>query len=172
MSRIWQVVGGVLVMFAPAGVLAQAIPEKEATAIIEIGGAGSWNAAGGRAGFGPAFAVEFTPIEKWLEIEVGVTPLFSRNHSVEWNYDLLFKKPWDLSKKVEFMLGFGPGLAHTRESGRAVNSISAEIVGDFMFWPGKRRKFGWFIEPGYEYSFAAGHEKSLGMSAGLLIAIR
>ena len=48
-----------------------------------------------------------TPIENWLELEFGVTPTFS-HHSTEWDTDVLFKKPWTLSKKVEFMFGVGP----------------------------------------------------------------
>jgi hypothetical protein len=32
--------------------------------------------------------------------------------------------------------------------------------------------FGWFLEPAYDYSFARGHQKSLGISFGLLIGIR
>jgi hypothetical protein len=43
---------------------------------------------------------------------------------------------------------------------------------DFMFWPFKEHRFGWYIEPGFEYSFARGHERSIDVSAGLLIAIR
>ena len=171
MSRLGQIVIHALVIFAPVSASGQALPEKEAAAILEVGGAGN-RAIGGASSFGPDLAVEFTPIEKWLEIELGVTPLFSRNRSAEWNYDVLFKKPWDLSKRMEFMLGFGPEFVHARESGRGVNSVAAEIVADFMFWPGKKRRFGWFIEPAYDYSFAGGHEKSLGMSAGVLIAIR
>jgi hypothetical protein len=41
-----------------------------------------------------------------------------------------------------------------------------------MFWPTGRHRFGWFLEPAYDYSFAGGHEQSIGMSAGLLIGIR
>jgi len=58
--------------------------------------------------FGPTAAVEVTPIENWLELEA-VTPLF-RQHSTEWTVDLLFKKPWTLSDKKEFMLGDRPGV--------------------------------------------------------------
>jgi hypothetical protein len=71
--------------------------EPEPVAIIELGGAGSWNLKGGSS-FGGDVAGEVTPIENWLEIEAGVTPLFTR-HSTEWDTDLLFKKPWTLSKK-------------------------------------------------------------------------
>src|SRR5215831_962970 len=34
-------------------------------------------------------------------------------NSPEWNVDLLFKKPWTLSKKAEFTLGAGPEWVHT-----------------------------------------------------------
>jgi len=51
------------------------------------------------------------------------------------------------------------------------NSVSGEVVLDFMFWPSKRHRFGWYLEPGYEHNFGLGHEQSLGMNGGLLIAI-
>jgi len=145
--------------------------EKEPVAIVELGGAGSWNIKDGGASFGPTVAVEFTPIENRLEIEAGVTPLFAR-HSTEWDTDLLFKKPWTLSKKVEFMLGVGPEWVHARNSGVTTNSVSAELAGDFMFWPSRKRRFGWYLEPAYDYNFGRGREQSLGISAGLLIPIR
>jgi hypothetical protein len=49
---------------------------------------------------------------------------------------------------------------------------SGEIAGDFMFWPTGKHRFGWYLEPAYDYSFAGGHQQSIGMSAGLLIGIR
>jgi hypothetical protein len=97
-------------------------------------------------------------------------PLF-RKHSTEWDTDLLFKKPWTLSKKVEFMFGAGPEWIHSREFGVTTNSVAGECVLDFMFWPSAKHRFGWYLEPGYEYNFGRGHEQSLGISAGLLIAI-
>lgn len=144
--------------------------EKEPVAIVELGGVPTWTLHGGGWSFGPTAAVETTPIEKWLEIEAGVTPLFS-SHSTEWDTDLLFKKPWTLSRKVEFMAGVGPEWIHTNESGAPRNSLAGEAALDFMFWPSKRRRFGWYLEPAYDYSFGRGHEQSIGMSAGLLIAI-
>jgi hypothetical protein len=145
--------------------------EPEPVAIVELGGAGSWNLKGGGSSFGADVAAEITPIENWLELEAGVTPLFTR-HSTEWDTDLLFKKPWTLSKKAEFMFGVGPEWVHTRQYGVTTNSVAAEAVLDFMFWPSGKHKFGWFLEPGYEYNFGRGHERSIGISGGLLIAIR
>ena len=145
-------------------------PEKE-IAIVELGAAASRSVTGGGSSFGPAIAVEATPIENWLELEAGVTPLF--RHGVrEWDTDLLFKKPWTLSKKAEFMIGAGPEWIHTNESGAISNAAGVEAALDFMFWPGGKHRFGWYLEPGYDYSFDRGHEQSVGISGGLLIAIR
>jgi hypothetical protein len=142
----------------------------EPAAIVEVGGAAGWDIKGGGSSFGPDFAVEVTPIENWLELEAGTTTLFSR-HLTEWDADLLFKKPWTLSKKVEFMFGVGPEWVHTREYGGSTNSVDGEIALDFMFWPSAKHRFGWYLEPVYDYSFGRGHEQSLGISGGLLIAI-
>jgi hypothetical protein len=145
--------------------------DKEPAAVVELGGTANWNLKDGGSSFGPTVAVEVAPIEKWLELEVGVTPLFAR-HSTEWNTDLLFKKPWTLSKKAELMLGVGPEWVHATKYGVTTNSGAGEVVLDFMFWPSAKRRFGWYVEPGYDYSFGRGHEQSLGITVGLLIAIR
>ncbi len=144
--------------------------EKDPVAILELGATTSWNIKGGAASFGPDLAVETTPIEHWLEIEAGTTPFFTRN-STEWDTDLLFKKPWTLSKKAEFMFGIGPEWVHIRQNGAVTNSIAGEVAGDFMFWPTARHRFGWYLEPAFDHSFARGHEQSICISAGLLIAI-
>lgn len=145
--------------------------DKDPVAILEIGAATSWDVSGGAASFAPNFAVETTPIENWLEIEAGVSPFFT-HRSTEWDTDLLFKKPWTLSRKAEFMLGVGPEWVHVRQNGTTSNTVSGEVAGDFMFWPARNRRFGWFLEPAYDYSFAGGHPQSIGLSGGLLIAIR
>jgi hypothetical protein len=144
--------------------------EKEPVAILELGGAGSGGFHGGSSSGGPTIAAEVTPIENWLELEGGVTALFAKG-STEWDTDLLFKKPWTLSRKVEFMAGIGPEWAHTDENGATHNSLAGEAALDFMFWPAKKHKYGWYLEPAYDYSFSHGHEQSVGLSGGLLIAI-
>lgn len=138
---------------------------------MELGAAPNWNITSSSGSFGPTVAVEVTPIENWLELEAGVTALFAR-HSTEWDTDLLFKKPWTLSKKAEFMAGIGPEWIHSRNRGVTTNTVSGEGVLDFMFWPSSRRRFGWYVEPSYEYNFGHGHEQGVGISGGLLIAIR
>jgi hypothetical protein len=162
---VWQRVP-LLLMAAQSffGTSAQA-EEKEPSAIIELGGAGEWGIPGSSS-FGPSAAVEFTPIKGWLEIEAGVAPMFNHGRT-EWDTDLIFKKPFTLSDKVEFMIGAGPQWTFSPEG----TKIGVEFAADFMFWPTPDRKFGWFLEPTYSYSFSSGHEKSLGLTAGLLIPI-
>lgn len=151
---------------------AQEKKDAEEVAVIEIGAAPSWNLTDRTSSFGPTAAVEVTPIENWLELEAGVTPNFGR-HTTEWASDLLFKKPWTLSRTVEFMAGIGPEWIHTREAATTTNSVAGEAVLDFMFWPGRcKHRLGWYIEPDYEYNFGRAHERSIGVSFGLLIAIR
>ena len=147
------------------------VDDKENKAILEVGGATSWNVSGGAATWAPNLAAEIEPIENWLELEMGVSPFYTHN-SKEWDTDLLFKKPWTLSRKAEFMLGVGPEWVHLKQGARWTNTLAGEIAGDFMFWPSGKHHFGWYLEPAYDYSFARGHQKSLGISFGLLIGIR
>jgi hypothetical protein len=155
-----------LLIFAPLLFTASAQAEdKEPTAIVELGAAGEWGLPGASS-FGPSLAVEFTPIKEWLEIEAGVAPMFRGGRS-EWDTDLLFKKPFTLSDKVEFMGGVGPQWTFSPEG----TKIAGEFALDFMFWPTSDRKYGWFLEPTYSYSFSRGHEQSLGVSLGMLISI-
>ena len=144
--------------------------DKGPAAILEIGAAPSFGVKTGGWSFGPTLAVEVEPIENWLELEAGVTPFFAR-HSTEWDTDLLFKKPWTLSRKVEFMAGVGPEWIHTNRYNVVTNSVGGEIALDFMFWPKGKHKFGWYAEPAYDYDFGRGHDQSVSISVGLLIGI-
>ena len=144
--------------------------DKEPAAVVELGAAAGWSLKDGGSSFGPTIAVELTPIENWLELEGGVTGLFGR-HTTEWDTDLLFKKPWTLSHKAEFMFGVGPEWVHTSANGVIKNSVGSEAVLDFMYWPSRKHRFGWYLEPSYEYDFGRGHEQSVGITGGLLIAI-
>jgi len=154
----------------PSGNRQQAGEDYENVVNLEIGAAANWNIKGGAATFAPNLAAETTLIERWVELEAGVSPFFTRK-STEWDTDLLFKKPWTLSRKAEFMLGIGPQWTCLKQNGKTANSIAGEVAGDFMFWPIGKHRFGWFLEPAYGYSFAGGHQQSLGISGGLLIGI-
>ena len=140
----------------------------EHAAVLELGGAGEWGLTDPSSHYGPTLAFEVTPIERWLELEFGLTA--SRSHGArEWETDLLFKKPFQLSRTVEFMAGLGPVWTHSSNHSEPVNSIGAEFVLDFMFWP--KEHWGWYIEPSYGYGFDHEHSRSLGLSAGLLIGL-
>jgi hypothetical protein len=145
-------------------------PDDDTVVVLELGAATNWNFHGGAASFAPNLAAECTPIENWLELEAGVSPFYTRN-STEWDTDFLFKKPWDISPKAEFMLGVGPQWAHIQQNGKTRDTFAAELAGDFMFWPTGKHRFGWYLEPAYDYSFAGGHQQSIGLTAGLLIGI-
>jgi hypothetical protein len=75
----------------------------------------NWNLNGGAAT--PNLAAEVTPIKNWLELEAGVSPFYTRNLT-EWDTDLLFKKPWTISRKAEFMMGAGPEWVRLIENGK------------------------------------------------------
>ena len=169
-ATTWICAASLLLCHGPA--FAEEKKTGEEVAVIEIGAAPSRNLRDHASSFGPTAAVEVSPIENWLELEAGETPSFGHN-TTEWATDLLFKKPWTLSRTVEFMAGIGPEWIRTRESGSTTNSVAAEAVLDFMLWPAWwKHKSGWYVEPGYEYNFGRGHERSIGISFGLLIAIR
>jgi hypothetical protein len=70
------------------------------------------------------------------------------------------------------MFGIRPEWVHTREPGARVNSLAGEAVLDFMFWSSPKHRFGWYLEPGFDYGFARGHDRSIGITGGLLIGIR
>ena len=75
----------------PGHAFGQQQEEKDHVAVLEIGAAGEWGLGENKTGFGPSVAVEVTPIEHWLEIEAGLTPLMSKG-GTEWEADLVFKK--------------------------------------------------------------------------------
>lgn len=151
-----------------AAVLGAAKPsaaeEKEPIAVLELGGAGAWNMQG-EFGFGPSAALEFEPIKDSLVIEAGLAPLFDRSGHADWDFDVLFRHPIDLSKKVEFEPGIGP-------TWNGAGQVGAQVSFEFMIWTSEAREFGWFIDPSYSVSFAAGHQQALGLSFGLLFPIR
>ena len=96
--------------------------QEDHTIVFEIGAAGDWE-RGGALNPGGTFAFEVTPIEHWLEIEVGATAIADRG-GLELPVDILFKKPWQPSQSFEVMVGVGP-VAPISTSLNAI--LSAEI---------------------------------------------
>jgi len=144
--------------------------DKEGIAVVEIGGASSTDLKSNKSGLGYNISVETTPLENWLEIELGISPTYAA-HSKENDIDFLFKKPWTFSSELEFMIGIGPDWSHATSYGVATNSWSGELALDFMYWPFKKHQFGFYAEPAYDYGLEKGHEQSVDMSAGLIINI-
>jgi len=156
-------------MFCGLNLVAQA-RDPEPVAVVEIGPAVSRSITDSESSIGATIAVEATAVEKWLELEAGVTRLYGR-YSGEWSTDVIFKKPWTLSRSVEFMMGVGPEWTRTSVSGISTDAVAIEVAPDFMFWPRGKHRFGWYLEPSYEYKFGSHPEHSLAVAGGLLIAI-
>ena len=144
--------------------------EKEPSAEIGIGIASEWDAPSRVTIFGLSAAIEYTAIKDWLEIEASVSPLFGKSQT-EWNTELVVKKPFSLSDKVEVTFGVGPAWLHKIGGGETTDSAGGVVVLDFQFWPLPERRLGWFLEPSYGYDFGKGHKQSLGVSVGLLFGI-
>jgi hypothetical protein len=143
----------------------QAVDDRDHAIVYELGLAGDWSRTEGLHPGGTA-AFEVTPIEHWLELEFGFTAIRA-DTSTEMPIDVLFKKPWQISRTFEFMIGVGPELIHaTGRDGGTYWGVSSVL--DFMFWP--KRNVGWYFEPGYEVTFRDGtNHRGLGMAAGVLI---
>jgi hypothetical protein len=139
--------------------------DTEHVVVYELGWEGDWSHAEG-LNHGATAAVEFTPIARWLEIEIGASAVHHAD-GTEYPVDVLFKKPWDLSRRVELMAGVGPEVIHaTGPSSGTFRGVSAVL--DLMVWPTKR--VGWYLEPGYEVTFRQGTRvPGIAVAAGLLI---
>jgi hypothetical protein len=170
--RTFKAIAGLIAAMISLTASAQAAEKgKEAAAELELGVAAEWGLPGGGFSFGPAVGIEFTPVKDWLEVEVGTASVFGGGRT-EWGTELVFKKPYSLSDKVEMMVGLGPEWLYKTGHGETTNSIGGVAVVDFQIWPFPERNLGWFIEPSYGYDFGREHEQSLGVTVGLLIPIR
>jgi hypothetical protein len=145
--------------------------DKDAPAELEIGAAVEWAVPGGGTGLGASVGIEYTLIKEWLEVELEVSPLFGAGRT-DWDTELIFKKPFELSDKLEVMPGIGPAWLYTVSHGQTSSSLGAAAMLDFQIWPTPERNYGWFIEPSYTYDLGREHEQSLGVTFGLLIPIR
>lgn len=140
--------------------------QEDHVIVFEFGWAASYSQDEGVHPKGATLAFEVTPVPDRLELEAGVTTIWARG-SRETSWDLLFKKPWTISPRVEFMAGVGPEIIHSAGDGRGTFwGLSA--VADFMVWP--KKNVGWYLEPGYEVAFPKGtNEHGVALAAGLII---
>jgi hypothetical protein len=140
--------------------------DEDHAIVFELGWAGEYSAADGFQAKGATFAFEVTPVKDRLELECGVTAIRAKG-ATETSVDVLFKKPWSLSRRVEFMAGVGPELIHSTGV-EAGTFWGVSAVGDLMIWP--KPNVGWYLEPGYEATFRAGATRQgFAIALGLII---
>jgi hypothetical protein len=101
--------------------------DEDHSVVFELGWASDYSRTDGFHARGGTFAVEVTPIPDRLELEFGVTDIRA-NGVTETSVDLLFKKPWTLSKRVEFMAGIGPEIIH------ATGTEAGKLLGPVRRW--------------------------------------
>jgi hypothetical protein len=137
----------------------------EHTIVLGVGGAGEFELGEGSFHQGANVFVEYEAIDDWLELELGASLLFAEA-GVEIPIDLLVKKPFQLSRRVEFMPGLGPELVSVSGTGKDGTFGGIEFALDFMFWPSGR--VGLWIEPSYDIVFRDGISHGVGGTGGLI----
>jgi hypothetical protein len=121
----------------------------------------------GSARVGVSAFVEFEAIDRWLEIELGGQVL-AMDGGREASLDLLFKKPFTLTERLELMIGLGPTIAQTRQRSEADRaSWGLEAAADFMYWPS--RHVGVWLEPAYDVTFSRGVTHALSCTGGPML---
>lgn len=101
-------------------------------------------------------------------MEFGISAL-AADGGVEIPIDFLIKRPYRLSRNVEFMFGIGPELTRVSGTDNDGTFWGGEAVLDLMFWT--HGNIGFFIEPSYNFVFKNSVEHSLSTTAGLLIGL-
>ena len=108
------------------------------TFIVGVGGAAELELGDGSLHAGANLMVEWDAIENWLELEIGASVL-TATHGVEIPVVLLVKKPFELARWVEFMVGIGPEVVQLTGTNKGTY-FGGEVALDFMFWPWGRHR--------------------------------
>lgn len=143
---------------------ADGIPEH--AVITGVGGATELEFGPASVHAGLSAFVEYEAVDAWLEIELGVQVLAAEG-GVEVPVDLLFKKPFTLSHRLEMMVGLGPEVVRTFRGSRNGTHWGAELASDFMFWPSPHA--GLWVEPTYDFVFRDGISHGLGCTGGAIL---
>ena len=144
--------------------------ENEHSVFVEIAGSGEWGLVDGYS-YGPELGLEFMVAEHILEIELSTSPLFSKGQA-GIGTDLIFKKPFDLSESTELEIGGGPEWVHKTGNQDQADSVAAVAAVEFIYTPSPGGAASFLLEPTYSYDFGKGHERSMAVTAGLLIAVK
>jgi hypothetical protein len=167
--KLWIILIGGVLQLSTRSALAQENVDIDHSLVLEIGLAGKWDLNEPSSEFGSTLAVEGTLIEHWLQLEGGVNVLQASGHT-ELGCDLLFKKPYLLSRTIQFIVGMGPQLVDIFGGNGRSMSYGMEIVLDFMFWP--TTNVGWYVGPRYSSTFGERSAQSWGATAGILIGLQ
>jgi hypothetical protein len=132
-----------------------------------LGGAIDQNVSESRTNLGPTVSAEFNVIDDWLEVEVG-TQFLTTKSPHELGGQVIFKKPFQLSPDVEFMVGAGPTIDRPT-SGYQGNQYGVALAMDLMVWTTK--DLGWFVSPEYNYGVGISKDRSIGLSVGLIFGM-
>ena len=156
----------VFLIACPALAAAQSAAHDDHTIVYAIGWAGDWSRHESLHPVGATAGFEITPIEHWLSIETSLGAHHS-DDGTEMPIEVAFRKPWQLSPRVEFMAGVAPEIIHAFGA-QPETYGGVSVGGHFMIWP--RQNLGWYAESAYEVTFPrAGAHKGMGISAGILI---
>ena len=161
-------IGGILLL-SPSSAVAQESADINHSLVLEIGLAGKRDLNEPSSRFGSTIAVDAMLIEHWLQLEGGVNVLQASGHT-ELGFDLLFKKPYLLSRTMQFMIGVGPQLVDIFGGNGPGMSYGVEVVFDFMYWP--TTNVGWYAGPRYGSTFGARSAQSWGATTGILIGVQ
>ena len=145
--------------------------DDDPTLVVAVGAVGEWALTENSASHGANVFLEFTPIEEWLEVELGANALYSKNDQKQWETGMLFKIPNTLAEGIEFAYGIGPQWNRKLGDGEKIDSFGLEAAIELSIWPWEQHRFGWYFEPSYGYDFGKGREQSFTFSMGLLIGI-
>jgi hypothetical protein len=141
--------------------------EKEPALVFEMGGGGEFGFRGGTS-YGPEIGLEYTIIKRWLEVETSVNPLFRRGQA-EIGTDFIFKKPFQITDRLEFLIGAGPEWIH--RTNKEPDSVAGVAITELVYEILPERHVAVFVQPAYSYDFGKGHEQAISVTAGLHIGI-
>ena len=147
---------------------AQEAEQEDPRWVVFVGGTAERSLQDGVNKYGPSLAVEAGLLDDELKLEWGVTR-FPGGGFPEWKTNLTIKMPFDIAPHQELAIGIGPTWTHSSDPASRAASYGAEAVIDYLFWPTKH--IGVFVAPSYGYSFDATHSRSVGITAGIALAI-
>ena len=116
--------------------------------------------------FGAAAFLELEAIDGWLELELGAQ-ILATAPGREASLDLLLKKPFRVTPRLEVMTGLGPTVTQASGAGETRTAWGIEAAVDFMYWPAGR--VGFWAEPAYEIVLSGALAQVASCTAGPML---